>query len=593
MAENRPDEHVERDVDAGADADVDVRAPTPLARLTAWIGPPRRYTLTRTLIVRLLGVVFAFAFLGLIFQGPPLFGEHGITPIGPYLQRLHETGTTFWDVPSVLWWNSSDTAIVAWAAIGLGLSVAMIAGYANLPSMLVTWAIYGSFVWPGQLWFNFGWEIQILETTLICAFLVHPWDPRPLAAPSPPVTSIVLLRWLVFRVMLGAGLIKLRHAGCWTDLTCLDAHFETQPIPDPLSPLFHFAPHWVHAGGVAFNHFVEIVLPWLVFGPRAFRLIAGCLMAAFQLTLIASGNLAFLNWLTLVPILALFDDDFFLRLIPKRWRARVAARIPEATPRDGKQLAIAFGVALLAIVIWGPLFGGLGPVAQIVLAVVLAGGLVALAIWQAPVIVSAGKRLDGHQLAVGCFAALVALKSCAVVDNLASHDQAMNKSYDRLALVNTYGAFGSVTMERYELVIEGTMDPDPEHATWSAYELPCKPGALDRRPCILGPYHRRFDWLIWFAAMDPQPRSAWLYHVVYKLLDGDRSVRELFSVDPFDGKPPTWVRIRRFRYHLQPYGSDTWWTRDHGRVWLRPLSLDTPNFRAALEPFGWPSPSLR
>ncbi|HEU0037078.1 MAG TPA: lipase maturation factor family protein [Kofleriaceae bacterium] len=572
------------------DADViDVRPP-----LERWLSrlAPRRYTLTRWLILRLLGVVYLFAFLGLLVQGPPLLGEHGLTPVGTYFDRLRDAGLGFWDVPSVLWWSSSDGAMQAWAIVGLVLSLALVIGYANMPTMFLLWAIYGSFVRVGQLWFSFGWEIQILETTLIAMFLVHAWDPRPLRSPPPPTTAIVLMRWLVFRIMLGAGLIKLRGSGCWTDLTCLDAHFETQPIPNPLSPLFDGLPHVVLASGVVYNHIVEVVLPWFVFGPRAVRLVAGILMAAFQVVLIASGNLAFLNWLTLVPILALLDDDFLLRLLPRRARAWLRARIPETPPRDGKQLGIAMFVAFIVFLLWMPVLRSFDAPIHVVLAIAAAGGFVAAAIALREYLVRPGRRLDGHQLAVGCFAALVIVKSYAVVDNLTAKRQIMNGSFDRLSIVNTYGAFGSVTMDRHELVIEGTRDLDPDEATWHAYELPCKPGDLARRPCILGPYHRRLDWLIWFSAMDDEPRDPWILHLAWKLLDGDRSIRELIAVDPFDGERPTWIRIRRFVYHLQPYSADTWWTRDHEQLWLPPIALDTPGLREELAQHGWPSPSL-
>jgi hypothetical protein len=181
-----------------------------------------------------------------------------------------------------------------------------------------------------------------------------------------------------------------------------------------------------------------------------------------------------------------------------------------------------------------------------------------------------------------------------VIRNLASSHQAMNRSFDRLALVNTYGAFGSVTLERHELVIEGTLDEDPETATWHAYELPCKPGDPDRRPCILGPYHRRLDWLIWFAAMSDRPGDAWIVHMMWKLLDGDRAIRTLLAHDPFDGKKPRWVRIRRFAYHLQPLGADHWWTRDSEQLWVPPMSRDSLRASTSdvLESYGWPSPSL-
>jgi hypothetical protein len=516
----------------------DVRAATPLVRgfrrLRGWLGPPRGYLLTRWLILRLLGVVYLFAFLGILLQGLPLLGEHGLTPASTYIEQLHGAGRSFWDVPTVFWFDASDAVLHGWAVVGLVLAAALVVGYANLPSLAVLWLIYGSYERIGQLWFGFGWEIQLLETTVLAACLVHPWDPRPLRAPAPPPLAIVLMRWLGFRIMLGAGLIKLRGDACWTELTCLDAHFETQPIPNPLSPLLHHLPHGVHAAGVVINHLVEVVLPWFAFGPRRLRLIAGFGMAAFQILLITSGNLAFLNWVTLVPVLALFDDDFLVRCVPGRLRRWIAAQ--RASSR--------------------------GP----------------------------GR---GHRIFVACIAALVAIKSCPVVENLASHHQAMNKSYDRLALVNTYGAFGSVGMERHELVIEGTRDADPATARWSAYELPCKPGDLARRPCVLGPYHRRLDWLIWFAAMNDRPRDPWVLHLVWKLLDGDRAIRQLLAVDPFDSAPPRYVRIRRFQYHLEPYASPTWWTRDHEEPWLPPIALDTPGLRETLAEYGMPSPPLR
>ena len=560
--------------------DDNVRVPPPFASFFAWLGPPRGYQLTRWLILRLLGFVYVFAFLGLIFQGPALLGSHGLTPIQTFVDLLHGDGRTFWDLPSLFMGGASDSTLQIWAWIGLLLSIAVLLGYANMPMLLALWFIYGSFERVGQLWFAFGWEIQLLETTLIAVFLAHPWDPRPLAARPPPVTPIVLMRWLTFRIMLGAGLIKLRGDSCWTDLTCLDFHFETQPIPNPLSPLFHDMPHSVLAGGVAFNHVVEVIAPLFVFGPRRLRLIAGIAMAAFQLVLILSGNLAFLNWLTLIPIIACFDDDALLRITPRRLREWLRARMAPVEKRDGRQLAMALAIALVVIAICPPL------PAFIVFLVYL---LALLHPRVRRVHRSPGHRFDMHQILVAWFAALVAIKSVPVVKNLASDRQAMNRDFDPLSIVNTYGAFGSVGDKRYELVIEGTLDDDPERATWREYELPCKPGDITRRPCILGPYHRRLDWLIWFSAMDEQLNDPWIVHFVWKLLDGDRTVRELIAVDPFDAKPPKWVRIRRYLYR---FGDDTWWTRELvNDRWLQPVSKDTEDFAEVLARYRWPSPS--
>ena len=193
-------------------SDDDVRVPTPWETLLRWSGAPRGYQLTRTLIFRLLGFVYVFAFLGIVQQGPALLGSHGLTPIGD-VRRTDARGRrdVLGRADRVHARGASDTAH---PDVGVDrardLAVAVACGYTNMPMLLVLWVIYGSFERVGQLWFSFGWEIQILETTLIAAVLAHPWDPRPLAARPPPTTPIVLMRWLVFRIMLGAGLIKLR-----------------------------------------------------------------------------------------------------------------------------------------------------------------------------------------------------------------------------------------------------------------------------------------------------------------------------------------------------------------------------------------------
>src|SRR5262249_19729833 len=148
---------------------------------------------------------------------------------------------------------------------------------------------------------------------------------------APPTAVIWLFRWLIVRIMLGAGLIKLRGDPCWRELTCLVTHYETQPNPSPLSWLFHQLPPAAHTARVLFNHLVELGAPLFVFGPRWTRRAAGGLFVSFQLVLIASGNLSFLNWLTIVPALACFDDELLLRAIPRRWRERASAIVRQAT----------------------------------------------------------------------------------------------------------------------------------------------------------------------------------------------------------------------------------------------------------------------
>ena len=224
----------------------------------------------------------------------------------------------------------------ALALISVALSVAAVLGATNALVQLALWAIYLSFVHAGQIFYGYGWEIQLLETGLLRAFFLCPVrSVRPLPGSRAPAVLFWLLRWLVFRVMVGSALIKLRGDPCWRDLTCLDFHFETQPNPSPLA--WSRSPSRPIAGprlrGVLFNHFCELVVPWFAFGPRRVRRVAGFFLVAFQLTLIASGNLSFLNWLTIVPALACFDDDAWARLLPALRRVpllRRSAELPRA-----------------------------------------------------------------------------------------------------------------------------------------------------------------------------------------------------------------------------------------------------------------------
>ena len=128
--------------------------------------------------------------------------------------------------------------------------------------------------------------------------------------------------------MIGAGLIKLRGDPCWRDLTCLYYHYETQPIPNPISRYLHFAPHWFHQIETAWNHFIELIVPWFSFGPRHARHVAGVLLVSFQIILIISGNLSFLNYVTIIPFLACFDDTFWRKILPNALISRAQASEP-------------------------------------------------------------------------------------------------------------------------------------------------------------------------------------------------------------------------------------------------------------------------
>ena len=279
------------------------------------------YWLTRFMILRLLGVVYGVAFLVAINQLVPLIGSNGLLPVGNYLSLVsHSLGSNFagfMRLPSVFWFWHSDTALLTVAWIGFILACVMVAGYTNAPMLGVIWFLYMSIAHIGQDWYSYGWEIQLTETGFLAIFLCPLVDMRPFPKRPPPIAIIILFRWLIFRIMLGSGLIKIRGDEAWRNGTVLFNHFETQPIPGPLSRWFHFLPHFWLKTGVWFNWLGELVAPWFVFWPRLGRHIAGSVIVLFQLALIISGNLSFLNWLTIIPALACFDDGFWAKLLPR------------------------------------------------------------------------------------------------------------------------------------------------------------------------------------------------------------------------------------------------------------------------------------
>ena len=490
------------------------------------------YWLTRFVILRLLGFVYAAAFLVAAQQLVPLIGAKGLTPAHNFLSVVHSqfgsrTAAMF-HMPTLFWFGVSDNGLSIFAWVGFALSLIVLAGYANAILLAVLWGMYMSIVHIGQIWYSYGWEIQLLETGFLSIFLCPLFDGRPFPKCRPPILVIWLFRWLGFRIMVGAGLIKLRGDPWWRDLTCLYYHYETQPIPNPISRYLHFAPHWFHQIETAWNHFVELIVPWFSFGPRTARHVAGVLLVSFQIILIISGNLSFLNYVTIIPFLACFDDTFLRHVLPGSLVRRAERAAQESEPsRTNNTIAIALSI-------------------------------------------------------------LVAYLSIAPALNLASGRQLMNYSYDPLDLVNTYGAFGTVGRMRPEIVFEGTEDAVITGETkWKEYEFKAKPGDPNRRPAFIAPYQPRIDWQIWFAAMASPADYPWTLHFVWRLLQNDPNTLSLLANNPFPNAPPHYIRARLYRYEFAPIGERAWWKREPMGEWLPALSADDEEFKRILAAMFW------
>ncbi|MFR9675620.1 lipase maturation factor family protein [Streptomyces sp. TR06-5] len=473
-----------------------------------WFAEPDAW-LARLLVQRGLALLYVVAFLSAAFQFRPLIGERGMLPACRYVRSVR-----FRSAPSIFHWRCSDRFFAGTAWTGALLGAAVAAGAADAVPLwaatamwVVLWALYLSIVNVGQVWYGFGWESLLLEAGFLAIFLGN-------ADTAPPVLVLWLLRWLLFRVEFGAGLIKWRGDPCWRNLTCLEHHHETQPMPGPLSWYFHRLPHRLHRMEAAANHLTQLVVPFGLLLPQPIAGFAALVMIITQLWLVASGNFAWLNWLTIVLALAALDTA-----------AVTAPRSYPSTP------------------LW------------------FAGSVCAATL-------------------------LVVVLSRRPVRNMLSRRQRMNRSFDPLHLVNTYGAFGSVTRVRHEVVVEGAADPAPGNAPrWQEYEFRGKPGEPTRRPRQFAPYHLRLDWMMWFAALSPVHGGGWFDAFLQHLLDGDPATLRLLRANPFPDAPPDRVRavLYRYRFTTRSERKETgaWWVRSpvgeyRGPVRAAPAGPGTP-----------------
>jgi hypothetical protein len=262
--------------------------------------------------LRFLGFVFLVAFY-VSLQAAPLLGETGISPAEPYVAKVRELPTaTLFTFPSLFLYVKVTDQSLRWLAYaGMALAGLAVAGFGHALVFAAMWALYSSLVSIAgdSPFYGYGWESQLLETGFLAVFAA-PFSsfrvPRGYVCPGPIRWAIKLL---LAKIMLGAGLIKIRGDRCWHDLTCMDYFYETQPVPNPVSYFMHtLQPRWFSKLQVAVNHFVELVIPFYALIPvRSVQVFVGAANILFQVILTTTGNLSFLNWLTIAPAIMFFE----------------------------------------------------------------------------------------------------------------------------------------------------------------------------------------------------------------------------------------------------------------------------------------------
>jgi lipase maturation factor 1 len=483
------------------------------------------YGLSRWVFLRALGAIYLIAFLSLWVQVPGLIGVHGIAPAQEFLNGVrgyYPAVMAFHLVPTVLWLGAGDGALHLTCALGVAGAVLLIANVAPRLCLAIEWVLYLSLVAVGQDFLSFQWDALLLETGLL-AVLFAPNTMRPLSQSSSPLPlPLFLLWWLLFRLTFASGFVKLTWDDpTWRNLSALDYHFWTQPLPTWTAWYAHLSPQWLKHVSVIGTYVLELGAPALLFGTRRMRQVACLGVVAMQGLIGVTGNYTFFNLLTIALALLLLDDAIWIRVLPSRLTKRVVPSVPAPAPVESSWRIVTTVAGLL----------------------LLTAGTLRFAGTLAPR-VSRSALLDG------------ALEWA-----------------EPLRSVNGYGLFRVMTTTRLEIEVEGSDDG----TVWKAYEFRYKPGDVQRRPGFVEPHQPRLDWQMWFAALSPYDATPWFQAFELRLLEGSPEVLDLLRANPFPAHPPRYVRARLYDYRFttaaERRSNGGWWVRrlvgDYGPVVAR------------------------
>jgi hypothetical protein len=474
--------------------------------------------------VRAVALIYLIAFASIGVQIGGLVGSHGVMPAERLLAFASERlgADRYLQIPTCFWLAPSDATLAGLCWGGAALSLLALLGVAVGPTLLGCWVAYLSLVSVGGGFLDFQWDSLLLETGLLAACFApaRPWPALSRERP-PSLLFLWLLRFLLFRLMFSSGWVKLASGdAAWRTLSALEVHYQTQPLPTWIGWHAHQLPAaWQRASCLGM-FVIELAVPLLIFLPRRVRLAAAIPLVAFQALIFLTGNYGFFNLLAVALCLTLLDDAFLARYLPRP----LAGRIPAAPqPRRIPDLLLApFGALLLLLAV-----------------------------------LQFGWMLAGRAELPGPARALLAAAS-------------------PFRSVNHYGLFAVMTMNRPEIVLEGTRDG----TTWEPYGFRWKPGDLSRAPAFVAPHMPRLDWQMWFAALGDYRGQAWLRNLEVRLLEGEPRTLALLDENPFGTTPPLTVRAQLYEYRFttraERRATGDWWVREARGPYSPPLGRRPP-----------------
>jgi hypothetical protein len=503
--------------------------------------------------LRALGLIYFSAFYTLVFQIRGLIGPLGILPSGEYLRLIAGTYTgllRFWYAPSLLWISGGSHMLLALCWAGMIASLLLVLNIWPRGMLVVSFVCFLSFAAAASDFSNYQSDSMLLEAGFLSLFFA-PAGLRPgLGRANPPSRfSLFLLQWEWFRIYFESGIVKLASGDPqWRNFTAMDEYYQNCPLPSWIGWYVQHLPHWFHAGTAGATLLMELVLVWMVWLPRRFRIGLFFLVTFWEAGVILTANYAFLNYLVLTLGILLVDDRLFLE-VSQTCKSLVAAHSSSDVSQPEHSAAPSFSKhsgkpSHEPAAPWRALFCSYRSLKLAISAVSLCwvfyastARLVWLLAPHAPLPVSPVTALEPFRIA----------------------DQ--------------YGLFAVMTRGLYQIEFQGSEDGK----TWIAYPFRYKPQALNEAPRIYAPYQPRFDWNLWFASLGTWRDSEIVLHAEVRLLSNDPDVLGLFAVNPFPHAAPRQVRAVLWQYWFTTMGekrtTGNWWRREFRGLYAPTLEL--------------------
>ena len=522
------------------------------------------HLISRWIFLRALGLIYFSAFYSLFFQIRGLIGPAGVLPAQRYLEVIDRSLpglTRFWFAPTLFWFSTSNHALMSVTVIGLIASLLVVANLWPRLSLFVCLLCFLSFVSASGDFSNYQSDGMPLEAGFISLFFA----PRGLwpglgAASAPSRASLFLLQWEWFRIYFESGLVKLLSGDQeWRHFTAMDEYYQNGPLPTWIGWYMQHLPHWLHASTVVATLTLELVIVFLLFFPRRFRILCFLIVTPWQAVVILTANYTFLNYLVLALGFLLLDDQLLVRFLPQQLPGlqrnepeqdeKPAEEEPSVIdsdePADSSLVSTKRGLHLAAIRL------AVSAVFLTWIFYVTTFALIHMLWREAPLPSAPVAALESFRIA------------------------------------NQYGLFAVMTRGRYEIEFQGSNDGQ----TWTAYPFRYKPQALNEPPRIYAPYQPRFDWNLWFASLGDWQQNSMVPLTEERLLTNSIDTLSLFAGNPFSQSPPKYVRAVLWQYWFTSMAekrtTGLWWRRQLLGLYAPVLTLK-PN--GGFDAVQWPEP---